>query len=129
MTESDTPQMNPEQQPAPPQLTPPPSPQPAQPSVPPTPGYPEDNDTFQRFIPTKNKPALFGYYCGVFGLIPFLGIPLSIAAIILGLEGLKLHKANPTPGARGHAVTALSLGIFEMTVFAIFLLIVLLAHK
>jgi len=102
--------------------------QPQQPSQP-VPVYPEDNPTFQRFIPTKNKPALFGYYCGVFGLIPFIGIPLSISAIILGVEGLKLHKANPTPGAKGHAITALSLGIFELSVFLIFIILVLIVRN
>ena len=61
-------------------------------------------------IPTQNKPALIGYYCGVFGLIPFIGFPLAVTAIILGIIGLSLYKRQPTPGAQGHAITAIVLG-------------------
>ena len=75
---------------------------------------------FQTLIPTENKPALIGYYLGVFGLLPFIGIPLAIAAIIFGRLGLKQFKQNPTPGAKGHAITAIVLGTIGTTCFVLF---------
>lgn len=36
-------------------------------------------------IPYKNPAALIGYYVGVFGLVPMLGVPLALAAIVLGV--------------------------------------------
>ena len=59
-------------------------------------------------IPTKNMPALLGYYFGVFSIIPVLGIPLGIAAIICGVFGLR--SAGPSGVGGGHAITALILG-------------------
>ena len=88
--------------------------------------YQSQDDTMQKFIPTKNMPSLWAYYMGVFGLIPFVGLPLSIAAIVLGFMGLKKFKATPTPGAKGHALAGLILGIFEITVFVLFLGLILL---
>ena len=59
-------------------------------------------------IPTKNMPALLGYYFGVFSIIPGLGIPLGIAAFICGVLGLRAAGKARVGG--GHAVTALVLG-------------------
>jgi hypothetical protein len=59
-------------------------------------------------IPTKNAAALLGYYLGVFSIIPVLGIPLGIAAIICGVFGLR--SAGPSGVGGGHAITALILG-------------------
>lgn len=61
-------------------------------------------------IPVKNNSALIGYYLGVFALIPVLGIPLGIAAVILGAKGLKFAKLNPDAKGIGHAWTAIILG-------------------
>lgn len=101
--------------------------QPAPHAVPPPyqPAAPSHHsDTAQTFLPTKNKPALISYYCGVFGLIPLLGLPLSVAAVVLGFMGLSRFKVNPTPGAKGHAIAGLSLGIFELVVFLLFIILV-----
>src|SRR5262245_10695641 len=53
-------------------------------------------------IPYKNPPALIAYYCGLFSLlacaIPIF-LPLPIAAVILGIKGLR--KAKETPQVRG----------------------------
>lgn len=56
-------------------------------------------------IPYKNPPALIAYYCGVFSLIaciPFL-FPLPIAALILGIKGLRKAKAEPQVKGQVHA--------------------------
>lgn len=86
----------------------------------------KNSDTFQTLIPTKNKPALISYYLGVFGLIPVLGLPLTIAAIPIGLKGLKRFKANPTPGAKGHALAGLILGLVELAFYLSFILLMIL---
>jgi len=99
--------MNNEQPTLPPQPSVQPPVQPATQSI-------TSNATFQTLIPTQNKQALIGYYFGVFGLIPFLGFPFAVTAIILGAKGLKKAKLTPTPGAKGHAMTALVLGIFAV---------------
>ena len=106
--------MNPNQQSAETATTPPSSPS------------TNNNDTVQMFIPTKNVPALLSYYFGVIGLIPFLGIPFSIAAIVLGKIGLSRYKANPTPGAKPHALIGLILGICEIIFGALFLAFIIL---
>lgn len=87
------------------------------------------DDSMQAWIPTKNMPALLSYYFGVFGLIPFLGVPLAVAAVILGIIGLKRTKVTPTPGAKGHAITGLVLGIFELLVLLAFIILMVVASN
>jgi hypothetical protein len=61
-------------------------------------------------VPYKNAPALIGYYLGVFSLIPCLGLPLGIAAIPLGIVGLKKRKQHPEIHGAAHAWVAIILG-------------------
>lgn len=82
---------------------------------------PMDDRFVQTMIPTKNKPALLSYYLGVAGLIPFFGIPFAIAALVLGIKGLKQYKANPTPGAQAHAIVGLVLSGIEIVVLLLFI--------
>lgn len=84
---------------------------------------PEPYDHIQAMIPTKNMPSLLSYYFGVFGLVPIIGLPLTIAAIILGFVGLKQYKKNPTPGAKGHAITGIVLGCVQLAVFIVFIIL------
>src|SRR5262245_29355691 len=56
-------------------------------------------------IPYKNPPALIAYYCGVFSLIaciPFF-VPVPIAALVLGIKGLRKAKAEPQVKGQVHA--------------------------
>lgn len=85
------------------------------------------DDAFQKMIPTKNVPSLISYYLGIFGLIPFLGLPFAIGAVVLGHIAMKQFRANPTPGAKGHAMTGLILGYFEIACFLIFIGFMILA--
>jgi hypothetical protein len=89
----------------------------------------EDNTAFQTMIPTKNKYALISYYMGILGLLPFLGIPFSIAAIVLGALGLKKYAINPTPGAKVHAIIGFVLGILQLLTFASFLVLILISKN
>lgn len=89
----------------------------------------QHDDTMQTLIPTKNMPALLSYYAGVFGFIPFLGLPATIAALVLGRIGMRKAKANPTPGAKGHAIAGLVMGTIQMSVFILFLAYVIVGSN
>jgi hypothetical protein len=61
-------------------------------------------------IPYKNSQALAAYYCGVFGLIPCLGLPVAVAAVVLGILGLKFAKQHPETKGKAHAWAGIILG-------------------
>lgn len=54
-------------------------------------------------IPYKNPHALVAYYCGVFSLIPFIGIVVGIPGIVLGIVGLHYRKVSPHIRGNAHA--------------------------
>jgi hypothetical protein len=72
------------------------------------------------WLPTQNKPALIGYYLGFAGLLPFVGFPFAVAAVVLGIIALKKEKVQHVPGAKAHAFTALVLGLVEIGFMALF---------
>jgi len=61
-------------------------------------------------IPYKNPKALWAYYLGVFSLIPCFGIPLGVAALVLGIKGLKVSALQPERGGKAHAWIGIVLG-------------------
>ncbi|MBM4069132.1 MAG: DUF4190 domain-containing protein [Planctomycetes bacterium] len=69
-----------------------------------------DDDALSTLIPYRNGQALAAYYCGVFSLIPLLGVLLGPIAIILGILGNNYAKANPEAKGTGHAITGIILG-------------------
>lgn len=70
----------------------------------------QDDSTLGGLIPVNNTQALTAYYCGVFSLIPCLGIPLGIAGLVLGLRGLKHAGAHPESKGVAHAWVGIILG-------------------
>ena len=64
----------------------------------------DDAGGMNSLIPYKNPKALIAYYCGVFSLIPLVGIVLGITSIILGILGLKYRKAHSKAGGTGSIV-------------------------
>jgi Domain of unknown function (DUF4190) len=82
------------------------------------------NSDITSLIPYKNSSALISYYLGVFGLIPFIGIPMAITAIILGIFGLKHHKEHPESKGKGHAITGIVLGSISVTAMLLFVVLV-----
>ena len=65
-------------------------------------------------IPYKNPQALIAYYLGVFSLIPCLGIPLAVAALVLGVLGLRARKRNPEIKGSAHAWIGIIAGGFML---------------
>ncbi len=91
--------------------------------MPGAPTPPAPDDVFTRMIPSKNVPALIGYYFGVFSVLPCF--PLGFTALVLGVAGLVKAAREPAVKGKVHAWTAVVLGgIFgllwlAMTILAI----------
>ena len=73
----------------------------------------------EKIIPYKNGMALGAYYCGVFGLIPFLGFLLGVVAIVLGFLGLQAASRRPKAGGKGHAIAGIILGVIDLALWPI----------
>ena len=102
-----------------------PPPPPKAPRIdPPTIPRAEDHmpNTMEHIVPARNIPALVSWYLGVFGLIPILGIPLSLGAILSGIYGLIIAKRPKVQVGRGHAIAGIILG----TVMGVFLPLIIL---
>lgn len=69
-----------------------------------------DDSTLGGLIPYKNPQALWAYYLGIFSLIPCLGIPLGIAAFVLGIRGLRYADLHTEARGKGHAWAGIILG-------------------
>ena len=69
-----------------------------------------EGDATGGVIPYKNVPALAGYYCAVFSLIPCFGLVLGPAAFILGILGLRAASQNPAVKGQVHAWIGIVLG-------------------
>ena len=77
-------------------------------------------------IPTKNPSALTAYYLGIFSIIPCLAIPMGIAAVVLGVRGLKLFQERPEVRGRTHAwVGIIAGGFFALVNIGVILFAVL----
>jgi hypothetical protein len=78
---------------------------------PPTP----PSDGVSTVIPYRNGAALAAYYLGVFSLIPCLGAPLGVAAVIFGIIGLRKAGENPEAKGKVHAwVGIIAGGLFGL---------------
>jgi len=68
------------------------------------------DNTLGGLIPYRNARALWAYYLGVFSLIPFLGIPLGVVAMVLGIKGLKYAELHPEAKGKVHAWIGIIVG-------------------
>jgi phage FluMu protein Com len=69
-----------------------------------------DDGTIGGLIPFRNAQALWAYYLGIFSLIPCAGIPLGIAALVLGIRGLGYANDHPEAKGKVHAWIGIVLG-------------------
>ena len=69
-----------------------------------------DDSTMGGLVPYKNAQALWAYYLGIFALIPCVGIPIGIAALILGLRALKYADLHEEAKGKVHAWIGIVLG-------------------
>lgn len=91
------------------------------------PGPARPPDAIDHLIPTKNPPALIGYYLGCFSVIPCLMPFLGPAAIVYGMKGLRAAKSNSNLPGAGHAVTAIALGALSTLVFVAAAIVMIVA--
>jgi hypothetical protein len=83
-----------------------------------------DDNTLGGLIPYKNVQGLWAYYLGIFSLIPVFGIPLGIAALILGIKGLKYANLHPEVRGKAHAWTGIILGALCVIAYTLLILTV-----
>jgi len=101
------------------------------PASPPLPGPssppPEaSGDLIATVIPYKNVPALVAYYLGVFSVIPCVGLPLGIAAVVLGIMGLRRAAKHPESKGKVHAWVGIIVGgLFGLIYLALTILMVI----
>lgn len=70
-----------------------------------------EGDATGGLIPYKNPKALIAYYTGIIGLLPVIGLPLSVAAVVLGIMGLKARKRQPAIKGSVHAWIGIVFGL------------------
>ncbi len=76
----------------------------------------DEGDATGGIIPYKNPQALFAYYLGLLSGLPLVGLPLGVAAFVLGILGLKKRRENPVVKGSAHAWIGIGCGGF----FALF---------
>jgi hypothetical protein len=67
-------------------------------------------DLGEKLVPTGNPKALIAYYCGIFGLIPLLGLILGPLALVFGILGKRQANRRRRAGGGGHAIAGIILG-------------------
>ena len=84
-----------------------------------------EGDATGGVIPYKNPKALLAYYLGIFSGLPLIGLPIGIAALVLGIQGLQARNRNPAIKGSVHAAIGIGCG----AIFALLwtLVLVLLA--
>jgi hypothetical protein len=69
-----------------------------------------EGDATGGIIPYKNPKALIAYYCGIFSLMPCIGVGPGIAGVVLGIMGLKHRALHPETRGSVHAWIGIILG-------------------
>ena len=70
-----------------------------------------EGDATGGIIPYKNPKALIAYYLGIFSGLPIIGLPIGIAAFVLGIMGLRDRKRNPAIKGSIHAGIGIGCGL------------------
>ena len=90
---------------------------------------PRDNegDSTGGVIPYKNPQALIAYYLGLFSGFPLIGLPLGIAAFVLGILGLKKRRENPVVKGSAHAWIGIGCGGFFALLWGAVVVLIIVA--
>jgi hypothetical protein len=90
----------------------------------------EEGDATGGVIPYKNPKALIAYYLGICSGIPLIGLPLGIAAFVLGIQGLQARQRNPVIKGSIHAGIGIGCGLVFTVLWSFVLVgIVILAAR
>jgi hypothetical protein len=71
----------------------------------------QGGDATGGIIPYKNPKALIAYYLGICSGLPLIGLPLGIAAFVLGVQGLQARQRNPVIKGSIHAGIGIGCGL------------------
>lgn len=99
----------------------------AQPLGSPSLGPATQGDATGGIIPYKNPRALIAYYLGILSGLPLIGLPLGIAAFVLGVMGLRDRKRNPAIKGSIHAGIGIGCGFFFTLVWTAVIVITIVA--
>ena len=84
-----------------------------------------EGDATGGIIPYKNPKALIAYYLGIFSGLPLIGLPLGIAAFVLGIMGLRDRNRNPVIKGSIHAGIGIGCGLLFTLVWGGLILLML----
>jgi hypothetical protein len=60
---------------------------------------------------SPNPTARFAYLCSLWAIVPFLGLVLGPAAVLIGIIGRLFERAHPSTRGSGQARAAIVLGL------------------
>ena len=87
----------------------------------------EPGDVTGGLIPDQNAPALAAYDLGVFSVIPLIGMVLGLAALVLGIVGLRMAARRPEVKGKIHAWVGIIVGgLFGLGYLALVVLIIVI---
>ncbi|MCK5806489.1 MAG: hypothetical protein KAI66_26905 [Lentisphaeria bacterium] len=87
---------------------------------------PVTGDETGGIIPYKNPKALIAYYLGIFSILPLIGLFMGVAAVILGIMGLKDRKAHPQIKGSVHAGIGIGCGGLMVIVWTAVIILVII---
>lgn len=88
-------------------------------------GSTNEGDATGGLIPYKNPKALIAYYLGILSGLPIIGLPIGIAAFVLGVLGLRDRNRNPIIKGSIHAGIGIGCGlVFTLLWSAVLVLII-----
>ena len=93
---------------------------------------PTYHDPMAAIIPTKNAPALTAYYLGLFSILPLLGLPMGLIAVIQGSKGWRMAKETPQISGKAHAGIGIgcgSVGLLFNLAIVVFTLLILFGER
>lgn len=85
-----------------------------------------EGDATGGIIPYKNPKALIAYYLGILSGLPLIGIPLGLAALILGILGLRDRSRNPVIKGSVHAAIGIGCGGFFFLLWSAIAVLILI---
>lgn len=87
---------------------------------------PVEGDATGGIIPYKNPKALIAYYLGILSGLPLIGIPVGLAALILGIMGLRDRSRNPVIKGSVHAAIGIGCGGFFFVLWSVVAVIIVI---
>ena len=88
-------------------------------------GSANDGDATGGLIPYKNPKALIAYYLGILSGLPIIGLPIGIAAFVLGILGLRDRNRNPIIKGSIHAGIGIGCGFIFTLLWSVVILLII----